>query len=101
MRSLAADPANMVGYCLDVVIDVRIEMRTSLMSESSTLNHMEQMRDDAGFDDALAILVEINAPGIARAFGKNFEFVFDGVVAPYARVDPRALAVRRTRLADI
>jgi len=87
MRTFVAGPVNVVGNGLDVVIDVRIEMRAGLAMVARTLNDVEQMRDNTGFNEALAVFIEINAPGIARAFGEKLEAVFGGVIAPDAGVE--------------
>src|SRR6266567_1722255 len=85
VRAFVACPVNMVGEGFDVVINVWIEMRTRLAMIASALDHMEQVRNDAGFDDALAVLVKINSPWIARAFGEKLENVFGGMIAPDSR----------------
>src|SRR5579884_2847340 len=59
------------------------------------------MRNHACLDEALAVLVEIYAPGIARAFGKIFERVLDGMITPDAAGDDGAVLVGRTGLADL
>src|SRR5262249_29959319 len=61
---------------------------------------VEQMRDDARFDEAFAMLVEIEAPRIARALCEDLELVTGRVVAPDASVDRRALLRRSAGLAD-
>ena len=58
------------------------------------------MRDDAGFDEGLAVLVEVEAPGVAGAVGEDLEDVPGRMIAPDAGVDRHALVVRRARLAD-
>ena len=50
--------------------------------------------------ERLAVLVEIEAPGIARAVGEDFEDVPGRMIAPDAGVDRRAVLVRRAGLAD-
>src|SRR5689334_11520235 len=92
---------DVVSEGLYVVIDVGIEMRAGLSFETAALNHVAEMRDDAGFNDALAVFVEINSPGIAGAFGKQFEDVFGGMIPPNAGVEARALAIGRAGFADI
>ena len=101
VRPLIAGPMNMIGNGFDVVVNVRIEMRAGLALVTAALNHVEQMRNDAGFDDALAVLVEIDAPRIAGAFGKQFEHMLGRMITPDAGVDARAFAVRRAGLADV
>src|SRR5262245_3172867 len=92
---------NVIGDRLDVVVDVGVEMRSGLAGEPAALNHVEQMGNNAGFDNALAILVKIDAPRIAGALGEDFEFMSHGMIPPNARVDASALAVWRAGPADI
>ena len=49
----------------------------------------------------LAAVVEVDAPGVARAVGEDLELVPRGMIAPDAGVDRRALVGRRARLADV
>src|SRR5437667_2403993 len=59
------------------------------------------MRNDAGLDETLAVLIEIYAPGIAGAFPEDLENVFGGMIAPYAGIDTGALLVGRAGFADV
>src|SRR5437588_13107494 len=93
VRSLVANPMDMIRDGFDVLVSVGVEMGAGLALKTSALNHVEQMRDDAGFDEALAIFVEINSPGVAGAFAKKLKNVFGGMIARHAGVDARALAV--------
>jgi len=45
-------------------------------------------------------VVEIDAPGIARALGEDLELVPHRVIPPDAGVDPHAVGIGRPRLAD-
>src|SRR2546423_15607790 len=53
-------------------------MFAALAFVAGALNDMPEMRNDAGFDEALAALVEIDSPRIACAFGKYLEDVPGG-----------------------
>src|SRR5207245_9361251 len=101
VRPFIARPVNVIGNGLEVVINVGIEMRTGLPLVARALNDVEQVWNDAGLDEALALFVEVNAPGIAGAFGEDLEAVLGGMIAPNAGVDARALAVGRAGLADV
>src|SRR5712672_1872904 len=101
MRTFVADPMDVIGEGLDVFINVRIEMGAGLAFETAALNHVEEMRNDAGFDDALAVFVKVDAPGIAGAFGEQFENVFGGMITPDTRVEAGAFAVWRAGFADV
>ena len=75
-------------------------MRPGLPLIAAALDDVPQMGNHAGGRNRLAPVVEVDAPGIARAFGKHFKHVPRGMIAPDARVERDALAVRRARLAD-
>src|SRR5439155_7098569 len=84
VRAFAARVMNMVADGLDVVVNERVdeplvrvgveafvrerflaidvEMLAALPLEASALNHVPQMRNHAGLDEALAVFVEVNAP---------------------------------------
>ena len=85
----------MIGDGLDVVVRVGIEVLARLPLVAPALDHVIEVRDDAGRDDHLAAGVEVDAPGVARAVGEDLEDVAGRVVAPDARVDRRAIGVGR------
>src|SRR5882672_6403074 len=101
MRTFVADPMDVIGEGLDVVVNVRIEMRASLSFKAAALNHVKEMRDDTGFDDALAVFVEVDAPRIAGAFGEQFERVLGWMITPDTGVQAGAFAVWRAGFADV
>src|SRR5205807_4477445 len=95
-----ASPMHMIRKCFDVVINIGVEMRSRLTMVMASLRDMEQMRNYARFHDALAMLVEIYAPGIAGAFAEKLEDMFGGMIPPDAGIDGRAFVVGRPGLAD-
>src|SRR4051812_21745893 len=82
-----ADVMPMVGNRLNVGVCIRIEMLARLPLVSGALNDVKQMRNDAGRAKPLAMLVEVDAPRIAGAFGENLENVPCRVISPDACVD--------------
>src|SRR5436190_8320121 len=76
-------------------------MFAALPFEARPLNHVPEMRDDAHLREELAVLVEVDAPGIATAFGEHFKDVPCGMITPHAGIHPLPLAVGRARLADV
>ena len=92
-----ADPMPMLGDRLDVVVGVGVEVLAGLTLVAAALNHVIQVRDHAGREKRLALVVEIDAPRIARAVGEDFEHVLRGVIAPDAGIDRRALFVAACR----
>src|SRR5690349_8839972 len=96
-----ADIVPMVGNSLNVGVRVRIEVLACLPLIPGALNHVIQVRNDAGRTERLAVIVEINTPRIAGAFGKDLELVALRMKSPDARVKGHALSLRRARLADV
>ena len=91
----------MVGDRLNVVVRVRIEMLARLPLVPAALNDVIQVRNHAGRAKRLAVVVEIDAPRIARAFGEDFELVPRRMIPPDGRVERDAIGIRRARLADV
>src|SRR5438128_2561480 len=82
-----SDVMPMVGDRLNFAVGEGIERLARLPLISGALNHVVQVRNDAGRAERLPIFVESNAPGIARTFGKYLELVLRRVISPKARVD--------------
>ena len=70
-----AVPVQVVGDGLDVVVGVRVEVRARLPLIAAALDDVEGVRNDAGLDEGLAVVVEVEAPRIARAVGEDLEDV--------------------------
>src|SRR5207247_9568773 len=75
-----------VAFVRERFLAIDVEMLAALALEPSALNHLPQMRDHAGLDEALAVFIEVNAPRIARAFRKHFKGAFGGMIPPHAGV---------------
>ena len=95
-----AGVVRVVGDRLDVVVGEGIEVLAGLTLVAGGRKDMIEVRDHAGRIEELAPRIEIEAPGIARAFGEDLEDVAGRVEAPDSGVDLHALLVGRTRLAD-
>src|SRR4051794_26629908 len=65
------------------------------------MDHVEEVGDDAGGEEPLAALVEVQAPGVAGPLGDVFEGGGRGVIPPDAAVDGRAFLLGRAGLADV
>ncbi len=59
----------------------------------AALGHVEQVVDDAAGDEPIALAVEVQAPRVARAFGKQLELSGERVIAPDAASKVVHLAV--------
>src|SRR4051812_26296179 len=91
----------MVGNGFDVVENVRIIMLAALALISRTLNHVPEMRNHAGLDEALAVLVKVHSPGIAGALRKALKNMFCGMIAPHSGSNRCAFTIGRTRFANV
>ena len=98
---VGADVVAVVGDRLDVVVGVRVEVRPGLPLVPAALDHVVEVRDHAGGEEGLAVLVEVDAPGVARAVGEDLELVLRRVIAPDPGVDRDAVLVGRAGLADL
>ncbi len=61
----------MVRERLDVVEEEFVEVLPALPVVVRALDDVEEMRDDAGGSERLAVVVEIDAPRIAGAVGET------------------------------
>src|SRR5436305_4141228 len=95
-----ADVVTVVGNCLDVGERVRVHVLAGLSLVAGTLNHVIEVRNYTRGAERLAVVVPIDAPRIACAFGKDFEGVSRGVVPPNAGIDGSALGVWRAGFAN-
>src|SRR5258705_7279134 len=75
-------------------------MLAALPFVARALDHVPDMRHHARLDETLPVLVEIDPPRIARAFGKHFEDMLSGMIPPNSGVYPLAFFLGRARSAD-
>src|SRR5262249_19065371 len=101
VRTFVARIMHMIRTNLDIVINKRIEVRTSLPGETPALHQVEQMRNPARLTEKLPMPIKINAPRVARSFRKNFKNLLRRMISPDAGIDMRALAIRCAGFADI
>ena len=123
-----AEVVAVVGDGLEVVVDERVDGLLARLGEvlrevirrdafrlfnagrvvlaalalvAPALNHVEEVRDDAGLNEGVAVFVEVEAPRVARALGEDLEAFLHRLVAPHAGVDELPLRVRRTGDLDV
>ena len=116
-------PVHMVGVRADVFIDVGEDalatalipvlgvalrliavvgvMLAALPEDPSSLDHVEEVRNDAHFGPEVAVLIEVDAPRIAAALGENLESVSHRMVTPHTGIDPLTIIFGGPRLANI
>ena len=97
---LVAGVVPVVGDGFDVVIGVRVEVQAALPLVAGTRNDVQEVGDDAGGGEEVAVLVVVEAPGVGGAVGIDFELVADGVITPDAGVERDSLVGGGARLAD-
>ena len=90
-----------VGDVVDVGVGVGVEMVAGLPQIAAALNDVEAVRDDTRLDKHLAVVVEVEAPRVAGAVGENFKDMLGRMITPDAGSDRCALAIRRSRFADL
>ncbi len=71
-----------IGDRHDVAVSVGIEMLSTLPLISGSLNDVIQVRNHAGGDECLAVIVEVDAPRIARPVCEHVEFMPCRMVTP-------------------
>src|SRR5262249_13679674 len=96
-----ADVVAMLRDRLNVGVGIGLEMLTRLALVASALDYVVQVRNHARCAKRLAMIVEVDAPGIARPLGEYFKLFPRRVIAPDACIYRSALALRRTRLAHV
>src|SRR5690606_36389965 len=85
--SVGPYPVYMVTVALDVIEHERIEMLPGLTVVVRSLHHMEEVRDHASHHECLAIVIEVDPPGVAATLREHLELVALGVETPDAGVD--------------
>ena len=99
--TLAAGPVAVPGDSLDVVEAPGIEVLPCLPLVAAVLNHVVEVRDHAGGLKGIPQVVEVDAPGIARALGEDLKRMLGRVVPPDGGVEPCSILVAAARLADV
>src|SRR5690606_21306559 len=80
---------------------IRVEMLPRLALIARSLNDVIEVGNDAGGNERMPAVVEVDPPRIARSFGKNLELVPLRVITPYAGVDLHTFVIRRSWFADL
>ena len=84
---LRPDVVPVLGDRRDVDVRVRVEMLPRLPFVPPALDDVPEVRDHAGFDEEVAVLVVVEAPRVRSAVGEDFEDVLRRMVSPDAGVD--------------
>ena len=76
---------------LDVVVNVRIDVRAALLVINAALHNVEQMRDHAARRESLTVIVKVKAPRVGESTSKHFVRFSNRVVTPDASIDELSL----------
>ena len=95
-----AKEVKVVGNGCDIAIGVRIEVLARLTLITSALNDVIQMRNHAGRNERLPVIVEIDTPRVAGPVRENVKLVPRRMIPPDRGVKRNAFLVRRPRFAD-
>ena len=90
-----------VANCLDVVINVGVDVLSTLFVVDTALNNVKQMGNHTARGETLAVVVKVEAPGIGKAAGKNFEDLSRRVVTPDTSVDELPICGFVVRITDL
>ena len=91
----------MIADGLDVVVDVRIDVRLRLLVIDPALHDVKEMGDDTTRGKTMTDVIEIEAPGVGQTSSKDLKGFGHRVKAPDAGIDELPLLGRGARFADI
>ncbi len=81
----------MIGDGLDVIEDVRIDVAAALTVIDAAGDDMPEMRDHAGGDEDLAVVIEVDSPRIAKAVRDDFKAILRGMITPNPTINVLAI----------
>ena len=85
---------------LDGGIGVGVEVGSGLFVINSALDDVEEMGDNAAGGEAMADIIEVEAPGIGETAGEDFERLRFRVEAPNAGIEIEAVFFRCAGFTD-
>src|SRR5438477_7452838 len=86
MRPAAFLMMGMVANLVKQAVGIRILAAAGLADVGAARNHVKEMRDDTGSQERLPVCVEVEAPGVAGAFGKDLELACREAVTPHGGI---------------
>src|SRR5579871_3007369 len=89
---VASAPVDVIGAARHQAVTVRVQILAKHADVMSARNDVEQVLDDAVGDEHLAIIIEIQAPGVGGAPGEHLERFLDRVKAPDTTVEGNAVS---------
>src|SRR5690606_24208082 len=97
---IAAEEVDVIPDVLEVVVDRVAKMEARLALVTRALDHVVEVRDDAGRHERLAVVVPVDAPRVARSPREDLEHAARRVIAPNAGVHAHTVLPGRPRLSD-
>ena len=76
-----------IANCLDVVVDIWVHVRTTLLVINTSLHDVKQMRNHTARGESLTAIVKIETPWIRQSAGKNLKRAACRVVPPDTTVN--------------
>ena len=80
-----------INYFFNIIINVRIEMLTTLPMINATRHNMKKMRDHTRTNKDLALGIIINAPRVTESMSYSFKSVFSWMVFPNTPININAI----------
>ena len=83
---VVADVAGIVQMIcnrLDIVVGVGVDVITALSLVAPALDHVIHVRDHAGSDEGVTVIIKVNTPWVTGPTRKRFKDVSCGVVTPH------------------
>src|SRR5687767_627052 len=85
----------MVGYGFNIIIDIGIEMLSSLSVVNATWYYMPEVGYYTCTDQQLTFCIIINSPRIAKAMCNHFKAVLHRMISPDATIDIHAFSLKQ------
>ena len=86
---------------LDVVVDVRVDMRTTLFVVDASLHNVKQVRDHTARRKTLASIVEVESPGIRKTSCKDLKCPACRMISPDSTIDELAIFLFVSGMANV
>jgi hypothetical protein len=76
-----------IGDCLNIAVDVRVEVLPTLPVIQPSRDHVPQMRNDACRDEELSFGVIVNTPRVAESMRNDLESFLGRMISPNTAID--------------
>ena len=76
-------------------------MSFTLFGEVSSLNNMEEVRDNTARCEALTDIIEIKSPWVGQAMGEDLKLFFYGMKSPNPSINKISFILSCSRFANV